>query len=239
MSTVKRAKLYSFRRGMQFGVPIGLGYFAVSFSLGIMAKKIGLTWYQGYLASFLNMASAGQYALFTAIADGASYIALVFTILVINARYLLMSCALSQKFDRETGLLHRMLVGFFVTDEIFGVTISEAGYVNPYVSYGMFAVASPCWCIGTALGVVAGNVLPTTVVAALSVALYGMFIAIIIAPCKKNLTIAVVVLSGFVLSYLFTIIPYVRELSEGNRTIILTVVISAAVALIKPVENQK
>ena len=234
---IKNGKKYSFLLGVRLGVPIGLGYFAVAFSLGIMAKKVGLTWFQGYVASFLNMASAGEYALFTAIGEHATYLELAFMTMIINARYLLMSASLSQKFNRETGLLHRMLVGFVITDEIFGITVSRKGDVDPFFNYGAIAVASPCWCIGTALGIVAGNILPGNVVSALSVALYGMFIAIIIPPAKKNRAIMVAVLAGFALSFFMSVAPVLNSLSEGNRTIILTVIIAAVLAIIKPVED--
>ena len=228
-----------FYEGVRYGIPIGLGYFAVSFSLGIMAKSAGLNWIQGFIASMLNMASAGEYALFSSIAQNVTYVEVAVITFIINARYLLMSCSLSQKFNKETSLLHRMLVGAVVTDEIFGITISREGYIDPWFNYGAIAFSVPCWSVGTALGIIAGNVLPANIVSALSVALYGMFIAIIIPPGKKDKIIMAAVCVSFLMSYLFSVLPVVSALSDGNRTIILTVVIAAIVAVVKPVEDEE
>lgn len=226
-----------FLQGVRDGLPIGLGYLAVSFSLGIVARNAGLSAFQGFLASLLNVASAGEYALFKGIEAASLYIEIALITFVINARYLLMSCVLSQRFDEKTGLLARLLVGFGVTDEIFGITVARDGYIEPAYNYGAICISVPLWCIGTALGVIAGNLLPASVVSALSVALYGMFLAIIIPPAKKNPVILAGVLVSFALSFCFTKIPYIKEISSGNRTIILTVVISSVLAIIKPVKG--
>ena len=226
-----------FLEGIRDGLPIGLGYFAVAFSLGIVARNAGLNATQGFIASFLNVASAGEYALFTSIQTGATYFEIALITFIVNARYMLMSCALSQRFEENTPLVSRLLVGFGVTDEIFGITIARKGPVKPIYNYGAIAISVPLWSIGTSLGIIAGNFLPARVVSALSVALYGMFIAIIVPPAKKNLTICIAVLVSFLTSYLSTIIPYVKDIASGTRTIILTVVISSVVALIKPIKQ--
>ena len=173
--------------GMRDGLPIGLGYFAVSFSLGIVARNAGLNAFQGFLASLLTNASAGEYAIFTLIAANATYFEVAIMTLITNARYLLMSCALSQRFSPDTGIGHRLLLGYDVTDELFGITIARKGMINPFYTYGAMCLAIPGWSIGTALGVIAGNILPFRVVSALSVALYGMFIAIIIPPVRTEI----------------------------------------------------
>lgn len=225
--------------GIAAGIPIGLGYFAVSFSLGILARHAGLNPLQGFIASFFNLASAGEYALFTSISQLATYLEVIVITFVVNARYLLMSCALSQRFSPETNFLHRFFVAFGITDEIFGVSISQKGSLNPWYNYGAMFVAVPLWSLGTALGIVAGNILPHSVVNALSVALYGMFIAIIIPPAKKNKVISCAVFISFALSFLCSVMPFVKEMSSGNRTIILTVLISAILAYFKPIEEEK
>lgn len=227
-----------FWEGFRDGFPIGLGYFAVAFSLGIVAQNAGLNPIEGFIASFFNVASAGEYALFTSIQAKATYIEIAIITLVVNARYLLMSCALSQRFNPETKFIHRFLVGFGITDEIFGISIARPGYVNPLYNYGAIAISVPLWSLGTSLGIIAGNFLPVRVVSALSVALYGMFIAIIVPPAKKNIVIAIAVAVSFVLSYLCTIIPWIKNLSGGTRTIVLTVLISAVVAIIKPIKEE-
>ena len=224
-----------FLEGMRDGLPIGLGYFAVSFSLGIVARNASLTPFQGFIASLLCVASAGEYALFTSIQQAASFFEIALITLIVNARYLLMSCALTQRFDSKTPFIHRLLLGFGVTDELFGITIARPGKINPVYSYGAFFTGIPLWCIGTSLGILAGNFLPIRVVSALSVALYGMFLAIIVPPAKKNLVIMISVLISFAASYACSVLPYIKTLSGGTRTIILTIVISSAVALIKPI----
>lgn len=224
--------------GMRDGFPISLGYFAVAFSLGIAARNAGLTPVQGFLASILNNASAGEYAAFTLIAAKATYWEVAVITLIANARYLLMSCALAQRFSPETPFFHRLLIGYDVTDELFGITIARPGYLNPYYTYGAILLAAPAWAIGTALGIIAGNALPLRVVSALSVALYGMFLAIIIPPARKNRIVAALVVISFVLSFACEYLPGISALSGGTRTIILTVVISAAAAVLFPVKQE-
>ena len=223
--------------GMRDGFPIALGYFAVAFSLGIAARNAGLTPVQGFLASILNNASAGEYAAFTLIAAGATYWEVAVITLIANARYLLMSCALAQRFSPATPFFHRLLIGYDVTDELFGITIARPGYLNPYYTYGAILLAAPAWAIGTALGIIAGNALPLRVVSALSVALYGMFLAIIIPSARKNRIVAALVVISFVLSFACEYLPGISALSGDTRTIILTVAISAAAAVLFPVKQ--
>lgn len=227
------------RQGIRDGIPIGLGYFAVSFSLGIAARNAGLTAFQGFLASILTNASAGEYAGFTVIAADAPYSLMLLVTLITNARYLLMSCALSQKFSSDTPLIHRLLVGYDVTDEIFGITIARPGILDPFYTYGAILIAAPCWAFGTALGIIAGNLLPLRIVSALSVALYGMFIAIIVPPGRKDKIVAFLVLISFAASFSASVLPWISSLSDGTRTILLTVLISGAAALLFPVKLQE
>lgn len=227
------------REGFRDGIPIGLGYFAVSFSLGVTARNSGLNAFQGFLASLLNNASAGEYAGFTVIAADAPYLEIILMTLVANARYLLMSCALSQKFSSETPLIHRLLVGFDVTDEIFGITIARPGNLDPCYTYGAILIAAPCWAIGTAMGVTAGNLLPMRAVSALSVALFGMFLAVIIPPARKDKVIAFLIPVCFLASFAAGKLPDISWLSNGVKTILLTVALSAAAALLFPVREEE
>lgn len=228
-----------YARGLKAGVPIGLGYLAVAFTLGIAAKNAGLTAFQATLTSFLINASAGEFVGFTLIGAGASYLEVAIMELVANARYLLMSFSLSQKLSPKTGVGHRMLIGWYVTDEVFGVSISAPGYLNPYYTYGAISLACPGWAIGTCLGVIVGNILPASLVSALSVGLYGMFIAIFVPPSKTSKVIAGLVLVSMALSFAFNRIPVFDGISSGIKTIILTVAISAAAALLFPIREVK
>ena len=227
-----------FQKGVKDGIPIALGYFAVSFTLGITAKNAGLTALQAMLASFTLNASAGEFAGFTLIAAGASYLEVAIMEFVANARYLLMSCALSQKIPSDTPLLHRLIIGYDVTDEIFGISIAVPGKLNPFYTFGAIAIAVPGWSIGTYLGVVMGNILPANIVSALSVGLYGMFIAIIIPPARKSKIIAGIVAVSMAASFAFAKLPLVSNISSGVRPILLTVVISALAAYFFPVKEE-
>ncbi len=224
----------AFRNGMHDGIPIGLGYFAVSFSLGIAAKNAGLTPFQGFLASLLCNASAGEYAGFTLIAAGAAYIELAVVTLITNARYLLMSCAMSQRLDPKMPGIHRLFMAFHITDELFGIAIARPGCLNPFYSYGAVLVAAPCWAFGTALGAAAGSLLPLRLVSAFSVALYGMFLAVIIPAAKKDKVIAGLIICCFIASFCASYLPAFSGMSSGTRTICLTLVLSTIAALLFP-----
>lgn len=225
----------AFLKGMRDGFPIGLGYFAVSFSLGIIAKKGGLTPVMGFFSSLFTRASAGEYAIYSLIAVGSTFWEAFVISVIANARYLLMNCALSQKFSASTGIFTRILVGACCTDEIFGISIAWPGELKVSYTFGATAVAGPMWALGTALGIIAGSTLPIRAVSALSVALYGMFLAIIVPPSKKDRAVMIAVVASFLLSYLASVAPFFKDISSGTRTIILTVLISLVAAILKPV----
>ena len=168
----------------------------------------------------------------------APYVEMAFVILITNIRYLLMSCALSQKFNANTPLLHRFMVGFGITDEIFGISISRAGNLNPWYSYGAIFIALPAWSVGTALGIVAGNILPVSIVSALSVALYGMFLAIIIPPSKKDKVVGGIVIAGFLISYIVSKIPQLNNVSDSMKISVITIIISGLAAFFFPIPKE-
>ncbi len=228
-----------FRQGLKDGIPIGLGYLAVSFSLGIAAKAAGLTPLQGFVVSLLCMASAGEYVGFLSIAAGAAYIEIAIATLIANARYLLMSTAMSQRMQSKLSIKHRLLMAFGITDELFGIAIARPGYLNPYYSYGAFITSAIPWALGTSLGIIAGNMLPARLVSAFSVALYGMFLAVIIPPAKKDKIIAGLIIICFAASYAATLLPVLRDMTDGTRTIILTVVIASLAAILFPRDTEK
>ena len=230
-------KIKHYKKGIKSGIPIGIGYFAVSLSLGLVAKEAGLSVFEASLMSFLVSASAGEYAAFSLIAVGASYIEVAMMELVANIRYLLMSCALSQKIDEGTSLPKRMLIGFAVTDEMFSSAIIQPDKVSPYFYFGMMSVAVPMWTLGTGVGVALGNILPALVVEALGVSLYGMFLATIIPASRANRVILVSVVISMLLSLLFTLLPYISNLSSGVHTIIITVLVSSVAAVLFPLKG--
>jgi predicted branched-subunit amino acid permease len=226
-------------RGLRDGIPIGLGYLAVGFTLGIAAREAGISSLQMGLMSLFMNASAGQFAVITIVAGQSGYVAMVLTQLVINIRYLLMSCALSQKLSPDTALWKRLIMSNYVTDEVFGIAVSVPGTLNPFYNFGAASIASPSWALGTVLGVLVGNILPASLVSALSVALYGMFLAVVIPAAKGDNAIAVVVILSMAGSLAFTFLPYLSRISSGTRIIILTVVIAALAAVLHPVSEEK
>lgn len=223
---------------MKDGIPIALGYMAVSFSLGIVMKKAGMNAIEGFFFSLFNLASAGEYAALQVIMADAAYLEIAIVTLVANARYLLMSTALSQKFSEKTPLIHRFLVGYGITDELFGLGIAQSGWLSPWYYYGALGISALFWALGSSGGIIAGNILPARIVRALSVALFGMFLAIIIPPARHDKAVAAVVISGFVSSFLFDKLSFI-QVTSGTKTIILTVLIAAAASLIHPHHDEE
>ena len=229
----------AFKQGMTDGIPIALGYMAVSFTFGIMAKDAGLTAFQAVLLSLTNLTSAGQFAGLGIIVASSSYLEMAFTQLVINLRYCLMSCALSQKLDLKAPFFHRFFIAYGNTDEIFGICSCREGKLDPFYCYGAISVASPGWAFGTFLGVLSGSILPARILSALGVALYGMFIAVIIPPAKTDKIIRGIVLASMAVSLVFTIIPVLNQISSGFRIILLTLLIAGTAALLFPIKSEE
>lgn len=232
-------ELGSFKKGLKDGVPIGLGYFAVSFTFGMMAVSGGLTTAQAVLISLTNLTSAGQFAGLDIIIAGGSYWEMALTQLIINLRYCLMSFSLAQKLQRNVPWAHRFVVAFGVTDEIFGVSASQEGRVSPYYNYGAMCVAIPGWTLGTLVGGISGNLLPAFMVSALSVAIYGMFLAVIIPPAKTNRAVLFVVIGAMAVSSLFAVVPVLKQVSSGFVIIITTILVAGAAAFFCPVEEKE
>ena len=225
--------------GLRDGIPIALGYFAVAFSLGIIAKQAGLSAAMGFVSSFFTRASAGEYGVYTLVAVQAAYVEIVAMCLVVNLRYMLMSAALSQKIAPGTWWGHRLLMASCVTDEIFGISIARTPYCKPAYTYSAALISTLFWASGCAAGIVAGGMLPTNIVAALSVALYGMFLAIIMPPARQDRNVLYAVVASMVLSGVCAVAPVVSEWSSGTRTIVLTVLISAVAAWLKPIKTKE
>ena len=237
--TERKAKNNWFLKGVRDGIPIALGYFAVAFALGIKAKEAGVLPAEGFLMSFLTHASAGEYAGLQVIAAKSGLLMMAVMTLVASARYFLMSMALSQRLDPDLRLRHRFFIAYGLTDEIFGAEIGQKGYVEPKYAYGLFVLPFLGWPAGTSFGILMGSLLPDVVVSALSVALYGMFLAIIVPPARKHPAILIGVLVSFALSFLASRLPGIRDLSSGIRIIILTVLVTAALAIVRPVTDKE
>ena len=227
----------AFQKGLKDGIPIGLGYFAVSFTFGIMAIQAGLSAWQAVLISLTNLTSAGQFAGIGIIAAGGFLWEMALTQLVINLR--LMSFSLSQKLEKGVSNGHRLAVAFGVTDEIFGVSASQEGRISPWYNYGVMCVAIPGWTLGTLAGAVSGNLLPDFLVSALSVAIYGMFLAVIIPPAKRNRAVLGVVIGAMAVSTLFATVPVLNKVSTGFVIIITTLLVAGIAAYFCPIEEKE
>ncbi len=227
----------TFLCGVTDGIPIGLGYLSVSFAFGINAVSQGIPFIYVLLISMTNLTSAGQVAGVGVIAAGGTYAEIALTQLTINMRYALMSLSLSQKTDEKFSIKHRFLASFGITDEIFAVAASKPYSLSAKYMYGLITVPYIGWAAGTALGALAGNILPDIIKNALGIALYGMFIAIVIPPAKKHPRIFFVVILAVLLSCGFKYLPILQTVSGGFAIVLCAVIPSIIGALLFPVES--
>ena len=226
-----------FLKGMTHGIPIALGYISVSFGFGIAAVRAGLSVAAAVGISASNLTSAGQAAGVEIIAAGGTLIELALSQLVINLRYSLMGLSLSQKLDDSFTVLHRLLASYGITDEIFAVAAAQPGKLKPLYMYGLILISALGWTGGTLLGAVAGQALPQMFTAAMGILLYGMFIAIIIPPSRKNRSVFGAVLIAALISLLFKFV--FTKISVGFAIIISASVAAAVMALIAPVPDDE
>lgn len=228
-------KKQEFLRGLLGGIPICLGYISVSFAFGIFAVESGFSVLEAVLLSMCCVTSAGQLAAVPIIAGGGGLIELAVSQLVINLRYSLMSISLSQKLDGTVKLLDRFAIAFVNTDEVFAVASSQRGSVNKWFLYGLILMPWVGWSGGTLLGAVAGNILPEIVTSSLGVAIYGMFIAIVVPEAKRSLPTAVCALVAVALSCLFWFVPFLSQIPSGFTVILCAVTASALMAALAPI----
>ena len=232
-------KFKEFFSGTKSGMPVCIGYFSVSFGFGAMAVAQGLTIWQAILISASNLTSAGQFAGLTVITAGAAILEMVLTQLVINSRYALMSLALGQRLGPKVGIGKRLVAAFFNTDEIFALGMSREKPLTTSYFVGTGVVAALGWISGTALGAIAGSLLPESVRTALSVMLYGMFIAIVVPQAREQKPILIAVILALVLSCLFAWLPWLNQVSGGLAIVICTVLAASVCALLFPVKEEE
>lgn len=225
--------------GIRRGLPVGLGYFSVSFGFGAMAVSKGLSVAQATLISASNLTSAGQFAGLTTIVENSGLWMMILTQLIINSRYALMSLALSQKMGQQIGLLPRLLIAFFNTDEVFALAMAREHTLTIPFLYGLGLLPMAGWVSGTLFGALAGSILPLSIRTALGGMLYGMFIAIIIPPAKKERPVALAALLALILSSLFAWVPALQKAPKGTPIVICTVAAAALCAWLFPVEEEK
>ena len=223
-----------FLQGIRHGIPIALGYLSVSFAFGLQAVSMGLSWLQAVLISATNLTSAGQVAALPLMTGGASLGEMALTQLTINLRYALMSLSLGRKLDGSMGTVQRMIFSFANTDEIFAVASSQPGKVGKAYLYGLMLTPWIGWTLGTLLGAVAGTLLPAFVRSALGIAIYGMFLAIILPPAREKRPVRVVVLIAVGMSLAFRYLPGLNRVSGGFAIIVCAVTAAALGAAFFP-----
>lgn len=227
-----------FKKGIKDGIPIALGYFSVSIAFGLMAVEGGCTWFEALLISFTNLTSAGQFAGVTVMAGMGSYLEMALTQLVINSRYALMGISLSQKTDEKFKGIWRLILGFAITDEIFAVAIGQEGSISRRYFGGLMTLPIIGWSSGTLCGAVLGNVMPEIITSALGVALYGMFIAVVVPKARESFNVLITVLISIAISSLLHYLPLFSGVSSGFAIIICAVAASAIGALLMPVKEE-
>ena len=229
----------NYTTGVRRGLPVGVGYFSVSFGFGTMAASQGVRALNATLISLTNLTSAGQFAGLTLIVAAASLWEVILTQVVINSRYALMSLALSQRMGSRIGILPRLVIAFFNTDEIFALAMAEKQPLTVSFMLGLGLTPILGWTAGTLCGALAGSVLPLSIRTALGIMLYGMFIAIVVPPAKEEKSVLAVCLLALVLSCLFKWVPLLSHVSAGIAIVICTVTAAAVCAWLFPVEDEE
>lgn len=227
-----------YRIGLERGLPVGMGYFSVSFGFGAMAAAQGVKALNAALISVTNLTSAGQFAGLTLIVAGATLWEMVLTQLVINSRYALMSLALSQRMGERIGIVPRLFIAFFNTDEIFALAMARREPLTVPFLLGLGTLPIVGWSLGTLMGAMAGSILPEAIGTALGVMLYGMFIAIVVPPAKEDRRILAAVLLALVFSCLFAWLPGLKTVSPGISIVVCTVAAAGILAWRRPVEEE-
>ena len=232
-------KAREYRLGVSGGLPVGLGYFSVSFGFGAMAVSQGVKALDATLISLTNLTSAGQFAGLTVIVAAATLWEMVLTQLIINSRYALMSLALSQRMGQRIGILPRLVIAFFNTDEIFALAMDRKEPLTVPFLLGLGTLPIVGWTSGTLCGALAGSVLPPAIQAGLGVMLYGMFIAIVVPPAKKEKEILAAVVLAMACSCLFAWVPGLKTISAGLAIVICTVAAAAVCAAVFPIQEEE
>ena len=227
----------NFVKGMSHGIPICLGYLSVSFGFGILAVRSGLSVFQSAAISATNLTSAGQLGGIDIIKAGGTLLEMALVQLTINIRYSLMALSLSQRLDKSFTFPHKLAASYGITDEIFAVCSAQKERITPPYMYGMILVAFLGWVCGTIMGAAAGSLLPEAVTNAMGIVLYGMFLAIIVPPAKKQKSVLAAVGIAAAISIFF---HYVLTMVSGGFAVIISAVIaSAAAAALFPVADEE
>lgn len=234
---LQATKAEEFKDGFKKGIPIGVGYLAVSFTFGIWAVESGVPIWMTILISITNLTSAGQFAGTGLMVAGASFFEIGLSVFVINIRYMLMSLALTQKLAKRTRIGQKLIFGYAVTDEVFAIASTREREVTAHYMFGLISTPVLGWTLGTALGAITGSILPERLADAMGIALYAMFIAIIIPPAKKSRPILGAIAISIVITCVLRYVPIFSFITEGFAMIIATVLAAGIMAKIAPIKE--
>ena len=232
-------KKQEFMQGIKDGIPICLGYFSVSMAFGLSVVSNGMPVWSAVLTSLTNVTSAGQFAGTNLMLAGAPFIEIIMTTIIINMRYFLMSLSVSQKVDAKMTLKQRLMVSFGITDEIFAVSMQRKGALTAIYMAGLILTPVFGWTMGTLTGAVASSIMPAKLSAAMGIALYGMFIAIIMPDARKEKSVLITIILAILFSLAFTYLPLLKQLSSGWVIIIITIIVSAIAATLFPIKIEE
>lgn len=227
-----------YKEGFILGIPIGIGYFCVSFAFGMMVKNVALPTWIAFLISATNLTSAGQFAGLNLIVQQAAYVEIMMTTLIINLRYAIMSMSLSQKVEEGMGIVKRMIMAFGVTDEIFAVSVTRTTDVTLPYFLGIVTPSFIGWTAGTTCGAAFSSILPTMFADAMNIALYGMFVAIVLPQTKSDSNKRLAVILSVIMSCIFAYTPLSQMISSGWTIILITIVVSAFMAWKFPIKEE-
>ena len=225
--------------GIKKGIPIGVGYLAVSFTFGIWATEGGIPLWMAVLISFSNLTSAGQFAGVGLIMQTASLFEIGLSVFVINIRYSLMSLSLTQKLEKNVKTAQKYIFGFGITYEVFAIAAVRERPITAYYMYGLMTTPIIGWTLGTFLGGLVGNILPPRLSDAMGIALYAMFIAIIVPPAKKNRAVLLTIIIAVIVSFVLKYVPVFDFITDGFAMIIATFIGAGIMAYFSPIKEKE
>ncbi len=229
--------MQNYKRGLAAGIPIALGYMSVSFTFGIMAVSYGLAWWQALIISMTTVTSAGQFAGIGIMIHPGQYFQMLISQITINIRYSFMSISVGQKADSRFKGLSRWILGFMMTDEIFAVATQEESVSRSFFA-GLATLPYIGWALGTLFGAILGSILPERLMSALSLAIYGMFVAIVVPEMKKSRPVVLVAILAILLSCMFYYVPFLSTISSGITITVVAIAAAVIASLLFPVMDE-
>ena len=189
----------TFTNGIRAGLSIAIGYFPIALTFGLLAKTAGLSMWEATAMSMFVFAGAAQYISLTLISTGVDPILIVLNTFVVNIRHFLMTASLNEKMQPDARW-KKAIYAFGVTDETFSVLATQKrDNIRTSFAAGVILISYGSWVVFTALGHIIGANLPAFLQAAMSIALYAMFVGLLVPSMKGNRKVALLALFGAVI----------------------------------------